>query len=272
MRAIVSPEEIRQGISQLDPNIPWAHYFDFGHGIETVTPADEKFYKKAIGLGKLADLLLEVVPLNCRRGTLQGLRMLDLASAEGAHSIKLAMAGAEVLGVEGRQLYVDRAKFAAKVLGVETVSFQQGDVRQVNRSAIGTFEFILFSGILHHLGQNDFEGMIKTLADLTEDSLFIYTHVSTPESIENFHLQGPAATASGYEGYLFREHKDNASEKERYEKVRASLDNTFSFWVTEQSLVKAMTAAGFKCISKILHPHLFNWEAASYRLLLVARK
>ncbi|WP_219884535.1 class I SAM-dependent methyltransferase [Merismopedia glauca] len=272
MNTVINHDEIRQGLMKLEPSIPWAHYFNFGHGIETVTPESEQFYNKAIGLGKLADLLVETIPLNCRRGTLKGLRMLDLASAEGAHSIQLAKEGAEVLGVEGRQLYVDRAKFAAQVLGVEKASFQQGDVRQVNPLAIGTFEFVLFSGILHHLGQNDFEEMIETLASLTEDTLLLYTHVSTPESIERFRLQGPVKTANGYEGYLFREHKDNASEQERYQKVRASLDNTFSFWATEKSLIEAVNKAGFKCISKLLQPHLFNWDAASYRLIIIARK
>ena len=37
------------------------------------------------------------------------LRVLDLASAEGVHSITLAQAGANVLGIEGRELYVERA-------------------------------------------------------------------------------------------------------------------------------------------------------------------
>jgi Methyltransferase domain len=269
----MNPEKIRQGIENLEPDIPWAHYFNFGHGIETVLPQEEQFYKKAVGLGKLGNLLVDVVPLNCRRGSMEGLRVLDLASAEGVHSITMAQAGANVLGIEGRQLYVDRAKFAAQVLGLENVSFQQGDVRKVNPSEVGTFEFVLFSGILHHLGQNDFEEILKTLASLTEDTLFIYTHVSNPASIERFRLQGSVKTANGYEGYLFREHKDNASQEERYRKVRASLDNTFSFWSTEESLIDALKSVDFKVISKLVTPHLFSsWEEKLYRLLIIARK
>ncbi|WP_201447861.1 bifunctional 2-polyprenyl-6-hydroxyphenol methylase/3-demethylubiquinol 3-O-methyltransferase UbiG [Calothrix sp. PCC 7507] len=269
---MINPEEIRKGLEQLEPNIPWAHYFNFGDGIETVLPEEEKFYKKAVGLGKLGNLLLDVVPLNCRRGSIKDLRLLDLASAEGVHSIKMAQSGANVLGIEGRQLYVERAKFAAQVLGVENVSFQQGDVRTVDPSAVGTFEFVLFSGILHHLGQDDFEGMLKTLANLTEDTLFIYTHVSTPESIERFRLTGPVKTQNGYQGYVFREHKDNASQEEKYRKVRASLDNTFSFWATEKSLIDILVAVGFKVISKLIVPHLFGWDEASYRPLFIARR
>ncbi|NEQ55180.1 MAG: methyltransferase domain-containing protein [Leptolyngbya sp. SIO3F4] len=269
----LSESDIKAGLQSLEPDIPWAHYFDLGHGIETVTPAEEKFYKKAVGLKKLADLLIDVLPRHSRRGSLEGLRVLDLASAEGGHSIALARAGANVLGVEGRQLYVDRATFAAKALGSSTARFEQGDVRKLTADQIGTFEFVLFSGILHHLGRQDFEGMLATLSTLVEDTLFIYTHVSTPASIKRFNLQGPVKTdEGGYEGYLFREHKDNASDEERKRKVRASLDNTFSFWASEYCLVKALKSVGFTCISKLLHPHLFGWEEASYRVMLIARK
>ena len=268
----ISPEEIRQGLDKLESTIPWAHYFDFGNGIETVSPQEEKFYKKAVGLGKLGNLLTDIVPLNCHRGNMKDLRVLDLASAEGVHSITLAKAGANVLGIEGRELYVERATFAAKVLGVDNARFQQGDVRKINPSEVGTFECVLFSGILHHLGQSSFEEMLKTLASLTEDTLIIYTHVSTAQSIERFNLKGPVKTETGYEGYLFREHKDNASEEQKYRKVRASLDNTFSFWATEKSLIDALSSVGFKSISKLMKPHLFNWEEASYRLLIIARK
>lgn len=268
----LNESEIKAGLEALEPDIPWAHHFDFGHGLETVTPTEEKFYKKAIGLKKLADLLLDILPHQSRRGSLEGLRVLDLASAEGGHSIALAQAGANVLGIEGRQLYVDRATFAAKALGTSTAKFAQGDVRKLSTDSIGTFDFVLFSGILHHLGQNDFEGMLSTLSTLVEDTLLIYTHVSTSASIDRFNLQGPTKTDSGYEGYLFREHKDNASEKDRQRKVRASLDNTFSFWATEHCLIKALKTVGFNCISKLLHPHLFGWEEASYRVILIARK
>ncbi|MGB3299859.1 MAG: class I SAM-dependent methyltransferase [Phormidesmis sp.] len=269
----MSPETIRQALARLEPSIPWSHHFDLGHGIETVSPEEEKFYNKAIGLGKLGELLTEVLPLHCRSGELKDLSVLDLASAEGVHSIRLAQAGAQVVGVEGRQIYVDRATFAAKALGVENVSFRQGDVRTVGPSEIGTFECVIFSGILHHLGQSSFEGMLQTLASLSTDTVFLYTHVSTPASIKSFRLEGPVKTESGYEGYLYREHKDGAASQEKYRKVRASLDNTFSFWATEESLVNGLVKAGFRCVSKLLKPHLFSSpEKAAFRLLLIARK
>jgi len=263
---------IRNGLAKLSPDIPWAHYFSLGHGIETVTPKDGKYYEKAKGLNKLAELIESVARFNVCGGTLRGKRVLDLACAEGTHSITMARLGAEVLGIEGRQLYVDRARFVADVLGVNQVSFTQGDVRYLNAKELGQFDLVLFSGILHHLGPESFVDTLKSLSAVTCDTLLLYTHVSNEKSIQRFNLQGPTTLPAGYEGYLFREHADGATPQQRLSKVRASLDNTKSFWATEESLVRALKDFGFGHVTKLLHPHLFSWEEASCRLLIVARK
>jgi hypothetical protein len=80
------------------------------------------------------------------------------------------------------------------------------------------------------------------------------------------------STSAGRTGYLFREHADAADAATRERKVRASLDNTFSFWAQEESLVQALRAAGFKLVLKAMSPHPFAWEGATYRPVLVARK
>jgi 2-polyprenyl-3-methyl-5-hydroxy-6-metoxy-1,4-benzoquinol methylase len=267
----MSEEEIRNGLLKLDPSIPWAHHFDLGFGIETISPLNEQFYRKSVGLNKFAELIVSLIPQHTRRGTVQGLHVLDLACGEGGHSIAMARAGAMVSGIDGRQLYVDRAKFAARACGVTNVEFDWNDVRKVEPAHYEKFELVLFSGILHHLAQNDFEGMLNILVRLTKDTLIIYTHVSTPASIKTFNLQGPVKTKGGHEGYLFREHKDTATEEQRLKKVRASLDNTYSFWATEESLVKALIAAGFKTVAKLLAPHIFGWQEAAFRPILIAR-
>jgi len=269
----MKPEEIKESLEKLQPEIPWTHYFDFGHDIHTVTPKEEKFYKKAVGLGKLGDLVPELAANHTRKGTLKGQDVLDIACAEGRHSITMAKHGANVLGVEGRGLYVERARLAANALGYNNARFIQGDCRKMNKADIGTFDVVLCSGILHHLGQESFVDFINDLGELTDDTLIMYTHVSTPDSIERFRLQGPVTIDQEYEGYLFREHKDGATKEDQEKKVRASLDNTHSFWATPESLVKALRAAGFSAIYNILSPHIFsNPVNAAYRPILIARK
>src|SRR5688572_32607997 len=99
---MITAEEIRSGLAQLEPGIPWAHHFDLGHSIETIEASNEQYFKKAVGLKKLADLILRLIPYHTRKGSAQALRVLDLACGEGCHSIALAEQGADVLGVDGQ--------------------------------------------------------------------------------------------------------------------------------------------------------------------------
>lgn len=267
----MTPTEIRAQLERLSPEIPWAHMFEFAPGIFSVTEDNEKFYKKAVGLKRIGELLLQITEMQVHGHCLTGKRVLDLACGEGAHSIEFARKGASVTAIEGRQLYVDRARFAARVMGHPDITFVHADVRKLD-PGLGSFDVVVFSGILHHLGIDDFDAMITELSRLTDDLLLIYTHVGSDLAVKNHRLIGPKQTQRGWEGYLFREHVDGATAKQREEQVRASLDNTFSFWACEESLVNALRAAGFPLILKVLTPHPFGWGNASYRPVMVAKK
>ncbi len=264
-------EDIQRRLQDLSPEIPWAHLFEFAPGIVSVTTKSEQFYKKAVGLRRIGDLLLDISRSEVRGHTLAGKRVLDLGCGEGGHSIQFARSGASVLGIEGRSLYLARARFAAEATGTANVRFEQGDVRRLP-SDIEPFDVVLASGILHHLGIDDFDDMAETLGRQTSDLLLIYLHISTDLSVTNHRLQGPVKTRRGREGHLFREHQDNATLQEKVQQVRASLDNTFSFWPREESLIEALRSVGFHLILKVMAPHVFGWEGASYRPFLLAKK
>jgi len=267
----MTPQEIRQQLETLSPETPWAHMFEFSPGVFSVTQDNEQFFKKATGLKRVGEVLLQIAEIQVRGHSLVGKRVLDLACGEGGHSVQFAQSGASVLGVEGRKLYIDRARFAAEAMGHPEIKFIQGDVRKLDPE-LGQFDIVVFSGILHHLGIDDFDGMIAELGRLTGDMLLIYTHVGSDLAVKNHRLQGPKKTALGREGFLFREHKDNATAEQREQQVRASLDNTFSFWATEEALINALRSAGFPFVMKMLTPHPLGWENASYRPIIVAKK
>lgn len=267
----MTTDEINERLSSLSPEIPWAHMFEFAPGIFSITEDNEKFFKKATGLKKVGDILLAIAKTQVQGNDLAGKSVLDLACGEGYHAIQFAEKLANVVGVEGRQLYLDRASFAAETMGYPGVQFVKGDVRKLDPN-IGKFDIVVFSGILHHLGIDDFDDMVKELGRLTNDLLLIYTHVSSETSVRNHRLEGPVKTPLGREGFLFREHKDDATAEQREKKVRASLDNTFSFWAREESVVDALKSAGFSLIMKVLKPHPFGWEGASYRSIFIAKK
>ena len=85
-------------------------------------------------------------------------------------------------------------------------------------------------------------------------------------------LGGEIKTPEGFHGRQFREHPDNASEELKERRNRNSLDNTFSFWAKEQSLVDALLAAGFNFIWKQTSPNPFGSAALDHRVLYVCRK
>lgn len=263
---------LREALSKLEPSQPWAHDISLPHGVHTVSQDNEQFRRKAEGLRKIGDVIVQMAKYHTRRGTIEGLSVCDLACGEGGHSIMLAQAGASrVLGLEGRDLYVRRARFAAETLDLENVEFRLADLRTLDTDALGTFDLVICSGILHHLGIESFEDFLATVRALTGDTAVIYTHISTEASIKAHRLTGPVSTRAGYDGHAFREHADDATPQQRSAQVRASLDNTFSFWATERALVAALGKSGFVSISRLMLPHIFGWEGASYRPILFCR-
>lgn len=274
MTPTLTEPEIRQQLDALQPEIPWAHFFDFGHGISSVDESNDTFLRKSKSLSRIAELMGYLSKHHVKGGTLEGKRVLDLACGEGAHSIYFARLGATVLGLDGRQLYVDRATFAARTQGQsQNTSFITGDVRHLDAEELGTFDVVIASGILHHLNTEAFYDFISGLRNVCDDTAFIYTHISTALSIQNHRLKGPVYANDAYEGYLFREHAENASEEQKRSKVRASLDNSTSFWATETALVQAARDAGWDAFYRMHHPAVFsNLETGSYRPVFVLRK
>jgi SAM-dependent methyltransferase len=274
MSAPITAQEVRRRLDEMGPEIPWAHYFEIA-GVPTVSPErDEKFYRKAQGVNRLADLALHLTRAFGRNRGPAGLRVLDIASGEGALSIAFAKAGArDVVGIEGRDLYVARSRFVAEALEAPAAKFEQGDVRKISIDRYGSFDLALCFGILHHLGQDDFLPFLKSVADVTKDMLILYTHVSTPEAVRDFSLKGPVTVADSYQGYLFREHPEGATEQQKIDQVRASLDNTFSFWATDESLMRALKRVGFETIVKVYEPHVFgDYANRNFREIIVAKK
>lgn len=271
---VLAKEEIREGLANLSPEVAWCHYFQLGDAGDTVAPDEERYYAKAKSLKIIGTQILDAVPYITRRGRCEGLSVLDLASAEGQHSIELAMAGADrVLGIEGRKLYVDRANFIARCFGAANASFRQGDVRKVSAADIGTFELVLFFGILHHLGAEDFMPMLRKLREVTSDCAVIFTHTAEDGADVKFggRLSEFVTNDDGFVGRLYREHPDGMSAAERERRVRSSLDNTFSFWPREAELLRGIAEAGFTHVSRQLTPNPFNDPTGEFRVLYICR-
>ena len=273
--AVLPREVIESGLKELQPSIPWTHLFKLGENFYTVAPDTPGHFQKSLGLRMMGQQILQAIPYITRRGDVSQLRVLDLASAEGGHSIELAAAGArEVLGIEGRDLYVARSTFMARCFGLDNVRFQKGDVRKVSGDQLGTFDLVLFYGILHHLAPEDFLPMLRLVRQLTGDTMMLFTHTAGKGADVRFgeRLSDTVKIEGGrYSGRLYREHPEGMTQEQKDKRVRSSLDNNQSFWPSERSLVKALREVGFNHIARQMEPSPHGNPSEEFRVYYVCR-
>ena len=85
------------------------------------------------------------LPADC-----SGMRVLDIGARDGFFSFELERRGADVLAVD--YMPAERTGFpiAAQLLGSRVV-FRQANIYHLTPAEIGTFDLILFLGLLYHL-------------------------------------------------------------------------------------------------------------------------
>ena len=81
-----------------------------------------------------------------------GLSALDLASHQGWFAVNLMRAGfSSVLGVDARQSHVDDSTLISRIYGMDHLSFQKGDIHELDPDQLGQFDVVLMLGLLYHL-------------------------------------------------------------------------------------------------------------------------
>jgi len=81
-----------------------------------------------------------------------GLTAIDLASHQGWFAVKLAQSGFDrVLGVDARASHVEDSRLIAGIYGLDGLSFERGDVHELDPAALGPFDVVLMLGLLYHL-------------------------------------------------------------------------------------------------------------------------
>lgn len=231
---------------------PWtAHNIRLADGLYTISPepaGDE------VKLRRVTQLACDVFG-----GSLAGLRVLDLACLEGMYSLELARRGAEVVAIEGREANVEKARFAARTLGLD-VDFRLGDVRDLSREHHGEFDLVLALGILYHLDADDLFSVIERIGAVTRRALIVDTGVGSAGD-ESF---------GDYRGTRLVEHRADSTEEERNAAVWSSLDNLTAVALTRPSLERALAREGF---TSVLECHVPAEPAKEVdRVTLVALK
>ncbi len=217
----------------------WWDNFALAEGVWTLAPADTP-NPRVIKILQMASDLANKPLSQCR--------VLDLACANGQFSLEFALRGACVLGIEGREANIEKARFAKAVFGLDNLTFVQEDVRAVSKARFGAFDIIVCSGILYHLPGDSQGAFIQHLYDMTTHMIIVDTHVAlTPATSIPYRN-------TTYYGTYYREHWRQDGATTKAQRIRASLDNPISFWLTRPSLVNLLTHVDFSSIYECFHP------------------
>lgn len=169
----------------------------------------------------------------------EDLRILDLGCGEGVYAIEAGLRGAEVLALDARTERMDLGTACADRHGLANVTFRQEDARRVGQDTHGRFDVVYCLGLLYHLAAPEILPFLERVRDLCGGLLVVDTMVSL-EPVGEVGHKGRI-----YRGEPFREHEDDDSAETRRSRVLRSIDSTFSFWLTRESLVRALHDVGF---------------------------
>lgn len=195
-------------------------------------------------------IVRRIIQLTCdlARQPLAGLRILDLACAHGEYAIELATRGAEVVGIEGRDEWLQFARNRQREFGLTNVEFIHDDVRNLNKERYGEFDIVLCLGVLYHLDAPDGFELLSRIADVCRGFSIVETHVAM-RADESREWRGRR-----YWGHPFVEHQPGTTPEQKLKAMGASLDNDLSFWITQPSLCNALRHVGFTTVSDCRNP------------------
>ncbi|MFN7953654.1 MAG: methyltransferase domain-containing protein [bacterium] len=177
-----------------------------------------------------------------RAGDLTGLRVLDLGCGEGVFAIEAALAGASVLGIDGRAERMDAGRAVAAELGLDGVELVNADLRAFPFEERGPFDVVLALGVLYHLTARELVEVVGRVAHVAARAAVVETHVARG-AVESVELQGQLLR-----GWHYREHRAEDASETRQQRRLASLDNEWSFWPTAASLCELLEARGFGAV------------------------
>jgi SAM-dependent methyltransferase len=162
--------EIEEGIRQLSP---FNHEIELPHGLWTRSPEQRRINDNP---PRVRELVTHAFPtlLDACGGSLEGLRVLDVACNSGGFSIEAARRGADfVLGVDVVERYVEQARFVKAALGYENVEFETLNVYDIEPEKVGHFDVTFCFGILYHL--EDPVAAMRRLGEVTRRIMLVDT-------------------------------------------------------------------------------------------------
>ena len=175
-------------------------------------------------------------------GSVEGLRILDLACLEGLYATEFARHKASCLGIEGREANIEKARFAKQVLGLDNLDFVQDDVRNLSMAKYGSFDVVLCLGLLYHLDAPDVFPFIERMSEVCRKICIVDTRIALSPTAQYTYQD------KIYSGMRGDEHGERDSIETKKSKLWASLDNNENFWLSRPTLYNALSHAGFTTV------------------------
>ncbi len=196
-------------------------------------------------------------------------RAVDLGCLEGGFALSLAQRGMNVLGIEARRANIKKSQLLKDHFALDNLDFQLGDVKDFTRERFGVFDVTLALGILYHLDRPI--EWLGQAADATRGLLIVDSHFAPADqtSLEQIDPRltqlGPLKTVeAGGENYQGRWFFEYDERHDRENQLWASYSNSSSFWLTKESLLKALSRTGFDLV---LEQH--DYSVDSYQHLSI---
>ena len=140
-------------------------------------------------------------------GSFEGKRVLDLGCNAGFWSLCAIEAGCDfVLGIDGRQMYIDQANYVFEVKEVERdrYHFAVANIFDLNLADFGSFDIVLCLGLLYHVSKP--MDLMEKMAEVNSDIVVVDTLLSSSRGsyLELLHepLEEPL-TAVDYELVMY---------------------------------------------------------------------
>jgi SAM-dependent methyltransferase len=175
-------------------------------------------------------------------GTVEGLRVLDLACLEGLFAIEFARHNAQCLGIEGREANIEKARFAKMALSLDNLELAQDDVRNLSAGKYGRFDVVLCLGLLYHLDVPDLFYFVERLSEVCRKVCIVDTRITLHPST-SYSYKGRS-----YFGTKSEEHAATDSKEAKMAKLWASLDNNEAFWLSRPALYNVLSHVGFTTV------------------------
>lgn len=238
----MTPDEIRKRHQEIvDADGPWtAHNIELCEGFFTRGIDNRWFENRGNFLVYLAEEALQMPASK--------MRVLDLGSLEGEMSVQFARHGAQVIGLEIRDVHLTKANFAKEALNLDNLTFVKGDMLKLDECNLGEFDVVVCAGVLYHVDASDLETFLSSLRKSCRGVLLVDTHIAR-EIKEQYTTKGGLAIY----GRSIVEHTPEGQHSKEA-RLWSSADNNYAFWPSEQSLAHLLLRVGFFSVSRPILP------------------